>query len=101
MAASIARAASLSDLPSARLYEMVVATWESWWFTEVGVAESAQAANAESGTSASALPETATPVEAARAGGAPGPATADALAPALNAEALVTAPAPPVPAAKA
>src|SRR5215469_6059067 len=101
MAASIARDASLSDLPWAMLYEMVVAACVSWWFTEVGVDESAQLANADSGDSASDLLDTATPVEAARTGGEPGPEIAAAPAAALNAEAAVTAPVPPVPEAKA
>ena len=48
--ASIAAVASLSDLPSARLNEIVVAGWVSWWLTEVGVELSAQLAKADSGT---------------------------------------------------
>src|SRR5579862_2485417 len=95
----IATVASLSDWPSARLNEMVVAGWVSWWLTEVGVEESAQLANDESGTSDSLVPETATPVDAARAGGALGPATATAAVAAPAAGAPVTAPNPPVPAA--
>src|ERR1700722_10859390 len=97
-ARSIAAVASLSDWPSARLNEMVVAGWVSWWLTEVGVEESAQLAKAESGTSDSVVLETATPVEAAWAGGALGPETAAAAVAAPAAGALVTAPKPPVPA---
>src|SRR5580658_10473070 len=81
----IAAEASLSDSPSARLNEIVVAGWVSWWLTEVGVDESAHCEKADNGTSDSVVPETATPVEAASAGGALGPATA---------EAAVAAPAP-------
>src|SRR5580700_8739757 len=95
----IAVVASLSDCPSARLNEMVVAGWVSWWLTDVGVELSAHWANAESGTSDSVVPETATPVDAALAGGALGPATAAAAVAAPADGALVTAPNPPVPAA--
>src|SRR5580698_8320413 len=91
-ARSIAAVASLSDWPSARLNEMVVAGWVSWWLTEVGVEESAHWAKDESGTSDSVVPETATPVEAARAGGALGPATAAAAVAAPAPGPLVTAP---------
>src|SRR5579864_3274501 len=93
-ASRIAIDASLSDLPCARLNEMVVAGWVSWWFTEVGVEVSAQCAKAASGASASGAPETATPPEAARTGGDVGPVTAAVAAAAF---AAVTLPAPPVP----
>src|SRR5271154_5064970 len=93
----IAAVASLSDWPSARLNEMVVAGWVSWWLTEVGVDESAQLAKAESGTCDSLVPDTATPVEAARAGGALGPVTAAAALAEAAVGPLVTAPNPPVP----
>src|SRR5665213_1695918 len=73
---AMAAVASLSDFPGARLNEMVVAGWVSWWLTAVGVDASAQAAIAERGTCVSAAPLTATPWEAPRGGGAAGPATA-------------------------
>ena len=71
-----AAVASLKDLPGARLKEMVVAGSLSWWFTAVGVDASAQCAMADSGTILSGVVLTATPCEAARPGGAAGPATA-------------------------
>src|SRR5579863_6862995 len=98
-AAAMAFSASLSDLPSARLKEIVVAGWVSWWLTEVGVEESAHCAKAESGTSDSGALETATPLEAARTIGEPGPDTAAAAVAAPGALKPVTAPDPPVPAA--
>jgi hypothetical protein len=87
----MARVASLRDFPGARLNEMVVAGWVSWWLTEVGVAPSAQWAKADRGVIVSGVVLTATPCEAARPGGAAGPATA--VAP--------TASAAPDPAARA
>ncbi len=54
---------------------MVVAGWASWWFTVVGVEESAHAANSDSGAMSSGVLLTATPVEAPREGGAVGPAS--------------------------
>ena len=47
---STATWASLSDLPGARLNEMVEATAWSWWFTEVGEAVGVKLAMADSGT---------------------------------------------------
>ena len=72
---AIAAVASLRDLPGARLKERVVAGWLSWWLTAVGVAWSAQDANADRGMIRSAAVLTATPWDAARPGGAAGPAT--------------------------
>src|ERR1700678_838438 len=72
-ASSMARVASLSDFPVARVDEMVVAGSVFWWFTEVGVAPSAQWAKADSGVISSGVVLTATPWEAARPGGAAGP----------------------------
>src|ERR1700722_4156151 len=98
-ARAMAAVASLSDWPSARLNEMVVAGWVSWWLTEVGVELSAHWAKAESGTSDSVVLETATPVEAACAGGAPGPVTATADVAWPGSVSPPSTPGPPGPAA--
>src|SRR6478609_7861922 len=69
MEASAARTAawlSASVAPSARLYEMVVASSESWWLTEVAVGRSLKLAMADKGTMGVALELTAAPVDASR-----------------------------------
>ena len=62
----IARLASSSVLPSARLNEIVVASSASWWLIEVGVARSRKRATAESGTSGVTLLLSALPVDGSR-----------------------------------
>src|SRR6478752_7958992 len=69
MDASAARTAawlSASVAPSARLYEMVVASSESWWLTEVAVGRCLKLAMADSGAMVLADALTAEPVDASR-----------------------------------
>ncbi len=90
----IARVASSSVLPSARLNEIVVASSASWWLIDVGVARSRTRATALSGTSGVTVLLSALPVDGSRE---PGLALtvlvagADAAAPAACAD---VAPAP-------
>src|SRR6202012_5959072 len=71
-----AEVASLSDLPGARLNEIVVAGETSWWLTVVGTEVWVKAASARRGTTFSAGALAAARVEAPRLGGATGPPSA-------------------------
>ena len=81
IASSTAAVASLSDLPGARLNEIVVATNSPWWLTASGVLPGPKLVNAASGTIVSLLVLTAAPDEAL-----PLPVLASALVAALRAE---------------
>ena len=64
IAPAIARCASLSACPGARLKEIVVATKGPWWLTESGVSASPNFAKADNGIMVSLLVETEAPAEA-------------------------------------
>src|SRR6185369_16827500 len=64
-------------LPSARLYEMVVASSASWWLIELAVGRSEKRAMADSGTIVAAVMLTAWPVAWSRRAGLMGPDAAD------------------------
>src|ERR1700732_4430593 len=81
IASSTAAVASLSDLPGARLNEIVVATNEPWWLTANGVLPGPYVVKEASGTIVSLLVLTAAPDEAE-----PLPVLANALVDALRAE---------------
>src|SRR5471030_991426 len=58
--------ASDSELPSARLYDTVVASSPSWWLTLERAASSVNVASVDNGTIECALVFTVAPVEASR-----------------------------------
>ena len=63
IAARISVAASLSDAPGARLYEIVLATNRPWWLTAKGVWPGSKWLKAASGTMVSRAVLTAEPAE--------------------------------------
>src|SRR6185369_2649283 len=79
-------------LPSARLYEMVVASSASWWLIELAVGRSEKRAMADSGTIVAALALTAWPVAWSRRAGLMGPDAADVGAAAVDPPAVVEVP---------
>ena len=68
-ASPIARRASSSVAPSARLNEIVVASSVSWWFTEVAVGPSTMRAIADNGTRFVGVLLRTFPVDALRSAG--------------------------------